>query len=87
MFCFNDKNHSEVVVFSKEIYYVIQTCMLCLTTTPAPSPSNNNQGYRKQIMIEAAVLWKEFSQNDPQTTTVDTAFQLNLSQKKAWTST
>lgn len=76
-----------MVVFSKEIHYVIQTRMLCLTTTLAPSPSNNNQGYRKQIMIEAAVLWKEFSQNDTQTTTVDIALQLNLSQKKAWTST
>lgn len=86
MFCFNNKNYSEVVVFSKEIHYVIQTRMLCLTTTLAPSPSNN-QGHRKQIRIEAAVPWKEFSQNDTQMTTAETAFQLNLSQKKAWTST
>lgn len=86
MFCFSNKNYSEVVVFSKEIHYVIQTRILCLTTTLAPFPSNN-QGYKKQIMIEAAVLWKEFSQNDIQITTVDTAFQLNLSQKRAWAST
>lgn len=73
MFCFNNNNYSEVVVFSKEIHYVIQTRMLCLTTILASFPSKN-QEYRKQIRIEAAVLWKEFSQNDAQMTTVDTAF-------------